>query len=100
PSGIVGSQNQNRTARMACWRALPLVCLAVLTATATSARPSPSASAGPAQLAPAQPPAAVDAAGQNVIIKSQYRRLIFPQDIQRIAVGDTEILSADVISSR
>ena len=48
----------------------------------------------------AQAPAALDAAGQNVIIKSQYRRLMFPQDIQRIAVGDTEILSAEVISSR
>ena len=36
----------------------------------------------------------------NVVIKSQYRRLTFPQDIQRIAVGDTEILSAEVISSR
>ena len=36
----------------------------------------------------------------NVLIKSQYRRLTFPQDIQRVAVGDTEILSAEVISSR
>jgi pilus assembly protein CpaC len=36
----------------------------------------------------------------NVIIKSQYRRLTFPQTIQRIAVGDTDILSAEVISSR
>lgn len=38
--------------------------------------------------------------GLNVIVKSQYRRLIFPQTIQRIAVGDTDILSAEVISSR
>jgi Flp pilus assembly secretin CpaC len=36
----------------------------------------------------------------SVIIKSQYRRLKFPQTIQRIAVGDTDILSAEVISSR
>jgi pilus assembly protein CpaC len=36
----------------------------------------------------------------NVLIKSQYRRLTFTQQIQRIAVGDTEILSAEVISSR
>ena len=36
----------------------------------------------------------------NVLIKSQYRRLIFTQEIQRIAVGDTEIVSAEVISSR
>src|SRR6185295_16753520 len=36
----------------------------------------------------------------NVLIKSQYRRLMFLQEIQRIAVGDTEILSAEVISSR
>ncbi len=38
--------------------------------------------------------------GLTVVIKSQYRRLAFAQDIQRIAVGDTEILSAEVISSR
>jgi len=36
----------------------------------------------------------------NVLIKSQYRRLTFAQQIQRIAVGDTDILSAEVISSR
>jgi Flp pilus assembly secretin CpaC len=68
-------------------RVLSLVCLAVVTAASASA-----------QVAPA--PVGINAEGQNVIIKSQYRRLIFPQDIQRIAVGDTEILSAEVISSR
>src|SRR5262249_42230060 len=36
----------------------------------------------------------------SVIIKSQHQRLTFAQDIQRIAVGDTEILSADLITSR
>ena len=75
---------------MTRWRVLSLCCLAVMTAASASAR----------QLTAAQPAAVVDAAGQNVIIKSQYRRLIFPQDVQRIAVGDTEILSAEVISSR
>jgi Flp pilus assembly secretin CpaC len=35
-----------------------------------------------------------------VVVKSQHRRLSFPQDIQRIAVGDTDILSAEVITSR
>jgi len=42
----------------------------------------------------------VQPAAVNVLIKSQYRRLTFPQDIQRVAVGDTEIISAEVISSR
>ena len=45
-------------------------------------------------------PAAQTPAPVNVLIKSQYRRLTFTQEIQRIAVGDTEILSAEVISSR
>ena len=35
-----------------------------------------------------------------VVIRSQYRRLPFPQDIQRIAVADTEILTAKLITSR
>jgi len=71
-------------------RVFALACFAVVTAVSVSAR----------QVARVPPPAGVNAEGQNVIIKSQYRRLMFPQDIQRIAVGDTEILSADVISSR
>ena len=36
----------------------------------------------------------------NVLIKSQHRRLSFPLDIKRIAVGNAEILSAELISSR
>ena len=36
----------------------------------------------------------------NVVIRSQYRRLSFPQDIQRIAVGDTELLTAELITTR
>jgi Flp pilus assembly secretin CpaC len=75
---------------MTRWCVISLVCLAVGMAVSASAR----------QLAPAQTPAGVDAAGQNVVIKSQYRRLTFPQDIQRIAVGDTDILTGEVISSR
>ena len=35
-----------------------------------------------------------------VVIRSQYRRLPFPQDIQRLAVADTEILTAELITSR
>jgi pilus assembly protein CpaC len=35
-----------------------------------------------------------------VVITSQYRRLPFVQDIQRIAVADPEILSAELITSR
>jgi pilus assembly protein CpaC len=34
------------------------------------------------------------------VIKSQHRRMAFGQDIQRIAVGDTEILSAELLTSR
>ena len=63
------------------------VCLAV-------GQPCAYAQAGPT---PAGVPAAADV---NVLIKSQYRRLTFPQAISRVAVGDTEILSADVISTR
>src|SRR5262247_2856710 len=36
----------------------------------------------------------------TVIIKSQHKRLQFAQDIQRIAVGDTTIVTADLITSR
>ena len=35
-----------------------------------------------------------------VVIRSQYRRLPFAQDIQRIAVADPEILTAELITSR
>jgi pilus assembly protein CpaC len=49
---------------------------------------------------PSQPSNVQAPDGLTVVIKSQYRRLAFTQDIQRIAVGDTEILSAEVISSR
>jgi Flp pilus assembly secretin CpaC len=44
--------------------------------------------------------ARITADGLTVVIKSQHRRLPFPLDIQRIAVGDTEILSAELITSR
>src|SRR5437667_2835683 len=46
------------------------------------------------------PPNTQTASALTAIIKSQHRRLLFPQDIQRIAVGDTEILSAQLITSR
>ena len=62
------------------------------------------AMAGPAALVRAQQPASVPTAqsteGPNVIIKSEHRRLPFTRDIQRIAVGDTDILSAELITSR
>src|SRR5262245_36924498 len=51
-----------------------------------------SALAGPAVAQPAGDP--------SVIIKAQHRRLTFVQDIQRIAVGDSEILAAELITSR
>jgi len=60
--------------------------------------------AGPAALVRAQQPASVSAASSteapNVIIKSEHRRLPFTRDIQRIAVGDIDILSAELITSR
>ena len=60
--------------------------------------------AGPAALVCAQQPtpapAVRSAEGPNVIIKSEHRRLPFTLDIQRIAVGDTDILSAELITSR
>ena len=59
---------------------------------------------GPAALVSAQqatPASDIRGAGPtNVIIKSEHRRLPFPQDIQRVAVGDTDILSAELITSR
>ncbi len=36
----------------------------------------------------------------TVVIQSQHLRMQMPRDIQRIAVGDTEILSADLVTSR
>src|SRR5207249_1622459 len=47
-----------------------------------------------------QAPALQVAGELAVVIKSQHRRMPFAQDIQRIAVGDTEILSAELITSR
>src|SRR5262249_42816777 len=50
---------------------------------------------------PVRPPLGLAADGNpTVVIRSQHRRLPFVQDIQRIAVGDTEILSAELIPSR
>src|SRR5215510_5552129 len=34
------------------------------------------------------------------IVRSQHKRLVFPQPIQRIAVADTEILTAELITNR
>jgi Flp pilus assembly secretin CpaC len=49
------------------------------------------------QPAPAVTPAPMPI---QTVIKSQHVRLPFPRDIQRVAVGDTEILSAELINSR
>jgi Flp pilus assembly secretin CpaC len=40
------------------------------------------------------------AGGPTVVIQSQHLRLRLPQDVRRIAVGDTEILGADLVTSR
>ena len=68
------------------WLALVLV--------SALAAPLPGAGQVPAQQANAQ------AATQVTVIRSQHRRLTFTQDIARLAVGDTEILSAEIITSR
>jgi pilus assembly protein CpaC len=79
--------------RTACLTALALVALL---------RSAPVLARQPLlQAVPSQPPIAQTAVdGLTVVIKSQHRRLRFTQDIQRIAVGDTEILSAELITSR
>jgi Flp pilus assembly secretin CpaC len=38
--------------------------------------------------------------GPTVVIQSQHLRLRLPQDVRRMAVGDTEILGADLVTSR
>ena len=53
----------------------------------------PSASAGQGALR-------VDVDTAVVVIKSNYRRFSFDVDIRRLAVGDTDILTAELISSR
>ena len=74
--------------------ALALVAfVSIGTAPAIANQPQVGASA-------AQPSNVQTADGLTVVIRSQYRRLAFTQEIQRIAVGDTEIMSAEVISSR
>ena len=39
-------------------------------------------------------------AGELSVIRSYHRRLAFTQDIQRIAIGNTDILSAELLTSR
>ena len=39
-------------------------------------------------------------AGELSVIRSYHRRLTFTQDIQRIAIGNTDILSAELLTSR
>lgn len=64
---------------------------------------SPSAPARAAQVPLASSAARADRSPGDepvIVIRSQHRRLTFPSDIQRIAVGDTEIISAELITSR
>jgi pilus assembly protein CpaC len=46
------------------------------------------------------PPIVRPAGGPIAIIKSQHMRLPFPKDVERIAVGDSEILSSELINDR
>jgi Flp pilus assembly secretin CpaC len=47
-----------------------------------------------------QPVTPPGADSTTVVIRSQHRRLPFGQDIQRLAVGDTDVLTAELINSR
>lgn len=48
----------------------------------------------------AQASTRLDAQDAATVIKSHYRRFTFDLDIRRLAVGDTDILNAELISSR
>lgn len=48
----------------------------------------------PSPQAPAAPPTELS------VIRSYHRRLTFTQDIQRVAIGNTDILSAELLTSR
>ncbi|NOT25870.1 MAG: hypothetical protein HOP16_07170 [Acidobacteria bacterium] len=50
------------------------------------------------QVPPAQAP--VGPATELSVIRSYHRRLTFTQDIQRVAIGNTDILSAELLTSR
>jgi Flp pilus assembly secretin CpaC len=71
---------------------LALVLLAALASPVPGTGEAASAQAGNQVAAQAPTPVTV--------IRSQHRRLAFTQDIERLAVGDTEILSAELITSR
>src|SRR5215470_4145705 len=45
-------------------------------------------------------PPAADAGAPLVVIRSQYRRLSFPVDIRRIAVAETAIVTAELVTNR
>ena len=64
-----------------------------------SLRSQPIAGHAQIQLLPA-PTGQVAPGNLTLVIKSQHRRLPFAQDIQRLAVGDTEILTAELINNR
>jgi pilus assembly protein CpaC len=71
-------------------------------AVAASLLSGPPVAGQPRFQTPARPRLGAPAADVNltVVIKSQHKRLSFGQEIQRIAVGDTEVLSAELITSR
>ncbi|MGQ0736790.1 MAG: pilus assembly protein N-terminal domain-containing protein [Acidobacteriota bacterium] len=75
-------------------RATGFVALTLLASVVAGAAPA----AGPAGLQITQPSAQPDRV--TVVIRSQHRRLTFQDNIRRIAVADTEILSAELITSR
>src|SRR5678815_5042000 len=45
-------------------------------------------------------PVTPDAGAPTVVIRSQYRRLSFPVDIRRIAVAETSIVTAELVTNR
>ncbi len=67
-------------------RAIAFAC--AIAASAASAAAPQAQTATPAAVVP------------TVVIQSQHLRIQTPRDIQRVAVGDTEILSAELVTSR
>jgi Flp pilus assembly secretin CpaC len=78
------------------------VARSVVLAVVTLAALTPLEAAGAQVTAPAGQVAAVDPAADapTVVIRSQYRRVLLPADVRRIAVADTEILTAELVTTR
>jgi Flp pilus assembly secretin CpaC len=76
---------------------VPTTLPALVLVLASLATPSPGLGQPPQ---PTNQAGGVQALTPVTVIRSQHRRLTFTQDIERLAVGDTDILSAELITSR